>query len=84
MNLSDYNQIKEAAETLKTKRDRAVGAYNEAAKQLRENWECNTISEAREKLKKMRAKHEELGQKLEQHIKDFKKAWVHLLRNADE
>lgn len=84
MNLDDYNRIKEAAESVKTKRERAVGAYNEAAKQLREKWDCASIAEAREKLKQMRTQHAELGKKLEQHIKDFKTAWVHLLKTNEQ
>ena len=70
-NLAIIRSMQERITTLKEEVDRAKGAMSQIKKELKKEFKCNTIKEAKELLKQMEADQEELVEQFEQEAKLF-------------
>lgn len=75
MNLTEYQELKDRVDTAQQRADRARGAYEQQLKQLKEEFGCATVKEARAKLLELGEREKELQAKLNSQLKRFEKKW---------
>jgi hypothetical protein len=74
-NLNKYLRIKERVELSQQKIAKAEGALDEMMKQLKKEFGCKTLQEAKEKLKQSKKQKRILGKKFEKAIEKFEEDW---------
>ena len=76
---SDYQKIKERAKKLTTDIARAEGEMAGCMKQMAEEFECESIEDARDLLGKLHSQYEEAKADHEQAMEIFVEKWGDLL-----
>lgn len=67
MDLAKYNKLIKEVEKLKSEADRTAGKLDQLKEQLK-NFDCETVKEARAKLKKVSSEHSEAEAELEEKL----------------
>jgi hypothetical protein len=76
------NDLIEIYQQLKTKKEKAIqnanrqqGALDQIKQQLKEQFECSSFKEAKQKLEKMKKQCEEQKQRFEKALEEFEEKW---------
>ena len=73
--LSKFEELKRTVDEAQQKADRAAGALEQITKQLKNDFDCKSIEETKNKLKQLEKQKEETEQDFEKELKDFKIKW---------
>jgi methyl-accepting chemotaxis protein len=73
--LQRLNKIKQQVEQMQQKADRAEGALEQLMEQLKTEFDCKSVKEAKTKLEVMKEEVEELEKKFEEALTEFEKKW---------
>ena len=79
---AEYRALKKKAEDAKTERDKAQGQLDAAMATLRDEFGCDTIEEAQEKMKKLEAEATKTEAAYETAKSKFETDWNERLRTA--
>lgn len=74
-NLQKYTELKEKVDKAKRERDRAAGALEQAEKQLKEQFDCNSLEEAEELLEAKQKDEARAEKKFEKAMTEFEEKW---------
>ncbi len=83
-NLKKLTDLKQKVETLKAKLQRARGAYEQLSKELLNERECDTLTEARTLLRRMQKKQQTLKGDYDTKLKEFEDEWSEELERAEK
>jgi len=73
--LQRYQKAKAAAERFRDQKVRAEGALEEALKQLKDEFNCDSLKEAKVLLKKLRVEADKAEDEFEEALESFEKEW---------
>lgn len=71
MNLEKYQKLLKKAEELRSQADRADGKLQQLKEQLKKEFGCNTIKEARTKFKKLDAEYKQATKAADEAMEKF-------------
>ena len=74
-NLEKYLTLKKKVESAQTEADQAEGALGEVMKQLKKEFECDTLKEAKKKLKQLEKQKESSKEEFEEAVEKFEDDW---------
>ncbi len=74
-NLADLTELKRKVEKYKKESDRAAGALDAAMKQLKKEFGCDTLQEAKRELKRLEKEEADAKQGYERLLAEFEKEW---------
>jgi len=74
-NLNDYLKLKKKVELAQTEADQAEGALGEVMKQLKKDFSCSTLKEAKQKLKKLEKQKTSSKEEFEEALEKFEEDW---------
>jgi seryl-tRNA synthetase len=77
------DQLRAQRTKLKTKIDQAKGRVDVLKAQLSRDFGCNSVAEAKEKLKQLEADKERLQVELDEAIADFDNEWSEVLEDLN-
>ncbi len=80
--LDDIVELKEKVNALQEKKQKAAGALEQTIKQLKEEFGCRTIEEAKKILAKLKKEEDEIEEELDDEIPAFEKKWEDVLKDA--
>jgi predicted nucleic acid-binding Zn-ribbon protein len=72
----DLLDLKKDIDTAKTNTAQLEGQKKELMKQLKENWDCETIAEAEKKLKKLQTKYKETEEQIADGIAELQEKYL--------
>lgn len=73
--LEDYRRLKKDIESAKAEHQRAQGALDQLKAQLKREFDCDTIKEAKVKLAELETASEDAKKKFEKAMKDYERKW---------
>jgi len=73
--LDKYLQLKKKVELLQQKADQAEGALGEVMKQLKRDFGCSTLVEAKKKLKQLEKQEASSQKEFDSAVKKFEEDW---------
>jgi len=73
--LDRYLQIEKKVEAAQQEADQAEGAISELMKQLKKDFGCSSLSEAKRERKKLKKQAEESKAAFEKALDDFEEKW---------
>lgn len=79
MDLKKYAALKEKVESLHSQRDRAQGALDQLHVELKRDFGCKTLEEAKEKLGKLSKEQAKLEREFTQALEAFETKYAPLL-----
>lgn len=71
--LEKYNQLKKQSEEAKQRASEAQGALNQIMKQLKKDFDCDTLEQAETKLKRLRWQGKQLQEKFDKELDEFER-----------
>jgi len=71
-----FRDLKNAHESAKTEAERAEGALIQLMSQLKSEFECDTLEEAQEKLRKLQKQQAREEKELEAAIAEYEEKWI--------
>lgn len=74
-NVKDFERLKKSVREAEMKAKEAEGARKVLMKQLKEDWGCSTLEEAKEKLAALRQESEALEDEALSALEAFQKLW---------
>lgn len=77
----DFEGVKREVEELKQARDQAKGAYKELLRNIRREFKCKNLKEARRLSEKLQGNVRDTAEEWTTAFKAFKKQWGHKLKN---
>ena len=75
MNEREFRKLKQENDEAKTSADRAQGAFDEAMKNLSEEFGVDNLTEAKAKLKRDEKISEEAESEFQEALADYKEKW---------
>lgn len=73
--LDKYLSLKKQVETAQQKADQAEGALGEVMKQLKKEFGCNTLNDAKRKLKQLKKQSESSKEEFQTAFEKFEEDW---------
>jgi len=73
--LKRYNELKEKVEDTQKKADRAQGNLDQIMKQLKNDFDCDDLEEAKAILDKLEKELEETESEFDEAISEFEEKW---------
>lgn len=73
--LNDYLRLKKKVESAQQQADQAEGALGEVMKQLKKEFGCTTLKEAKKKLKQLERQKESSKEDFETAVEKFEDDW---------
>lgn len=70
-----YQELKSTAETARKSADEAAGAHKQLLKQLKEEFDCETVKEAKVLLAKLEREESEANTALSKAMAAYEKEW---------
>lgn len=70
-----YLKLKRAAEEARTAADQAKGAHTQLMKQLKDNFDCDTLEDARDLLRKLEREEKAAEKELAGAMKKYEEDW---------
>lgn len=70
-----YRRLKREVDEAKTEADRAKGALTQLMKQLKEEFECEDVKEAKTLLAELEEKRDKAQKRFERSLDDYEKKW---------
>lgn len=74
-----YQHLKQEAEELQRQADRAHGALDGVMKQLKEEFDCDTLEEAEERQKELQKEAKKAEKTFNEALEDFEDKWGSVL-----
>lgn len=75
MNYRRYEKLRKEVEELKRESDRADGAYEQLKEKLKEEFDCDTIKQAKGLLLRLRKEARQANKKAEAELEAFSEKW---------
>lgn len=79
LDLKTYNRLKTAVDAKQKEADQCQGAFDLAMKQLKTDFDCDTIEEAKAKLARLEEKETAAKEAFEAKLTEFQKEWGHVI-----
>lgn len=79
MELSELRKIRSRVEQLRSESDRAAGALAEHMRRLKDEFDCDTVEQGEDLLRRIQADTTAAEKKLGKMVKDFEKKWKDML-----
>ena len=79
MNVEEFKELDESIEALRRSRERAKGAVKELEQQLLDRFDCKDLAAAKQKLKRMRRRRDQLQAEIADELKKFEETCGDLL-----
>ncbi len=73
--LKEYTELKRKTEEAQQNADKAEGALEQVMKQLKDDFDCSTLTEAKKKLKQLQKQEEKITTEFEEAIESFEEKW---------
>lgn len=73
--IKDYLALKKTVEEAQQNADKAEGALEQVMKQLKDDFGCSTLVEAKKKLKQLQKQEENITIEFEEAVESFEKKW---------
>ena len=73
--LDKYLQLKKKVEAAQQKADQAEGALGEIMKQLKRDFDCSTLGEAKKKLKQLEKQEATIQKEFDSAVEKFNENW---------
>lgn len=73
--VKEYLELKRKVENAQQLVDKAKGALEQLIRNLKQDFNCNTIEEAEKKLRSLQAERGNLEQQFDDEVEEFKKKW---------
>lgn len=73
--LDKYLNLKKKVESAQQKADQAEGGLSEVMKQLKHEFGCNTLNEAKRKLKQMESQEADSKERFDAALEKFEEDW---------
>lgn len=70
-----YRQLKQQVEDARNEAHRAKGAVDQQMTQLKKDFDCETLKEARTLLEELEGKRDKAEEKFNKLVKDYEKKW---------
>jgi len=70
-----YRKLKQEVEETKAEADRAQGALEQLLARLKEEFDCDSLKEAKAKLNELKAKKEKAQSVFEKVLEDYEEKW---------
>ena len=81
ISLSEYQKLSAAVEAKQQEAQRAQGAFEQASKQLKTDFDCDTIEAAKALLVTLEAKEQEAADAFNASLAEFKEEYGHVLNS---
>ena len=75
MNLQEYQNLKNKADNLQRDADRLQGSLDLLNKQLKDDYDCNSVKEAEKMLAKLEKEEETANKDYEKAVREFEEKW---------
>lgn len=73
--IDKYLRLKKQVETAQQRADQAEGALGEVTKQLKKEFGCSTLSEAKKKLKQLERQEASSKEEFDNAVEEFESKW---------
>ena len=73
--LERYLQLKSQVESAKQQADKAEGALESELKQMKKDFGCDTIEDAKRQLRQYKVKRDKIKAKFDREMERFEKKW---------
>jgi predicted nucleic acid-binding Zn-ribbon protein len=83
VDLKRYQYLKESVDDLQRESDRAEGALTQLMKELKAEFDCNSLDEAESLLKKTVKEVKQAEQTFEDAVDEFEEEWKHVLQGEE-
>lgn len=70
-----FRELKQAHENARTEAERAEGALIQVMSQLKQDFDCDTLEEAQEKLRRLQKQQAREETELDKALVDYEKSW---------
>ncbi len=70
-----FRELKQAHENARTEAERAEGALIQVMSQLKQEFDCDSLVEAQEKLNRLKKQQDREARELDKAVADYEKAW---------
>lgn len=78
IDVKEYQRLVSAVELKQEEAQRAAGAFEQALKQLKTEYECDSIEEAKQLLASLQEKEDKAAKELERLMDQFKQEFGHV------
>ncbi len=75
MNKQDLLELKEEIDSAKEKTAELTGRQKELMKELKDDWECDTIPQAEKKIEEMETEVEQINEKIKKGVEELEKEY---------
>lgn len=79
IDVAEYTQLKDKVDRLRTKADKAKGAFDASIKRIKDEFGCDSLEEARERLDELKTKQAEADCQYVEAMDGFKEKWGEVL-----
>lgn len=83
MDLKTYQRLKSDLDDKQREANEAKGAYDQSMRQIKEEFECSTLDEARKELERLEKKEREAEREYEDKLASFQKKWSDVVKLAE-
>lgn len=83
MKLDDYTNLKQKVDRLQRESDKAAGALEQLKSQLRKEFECSSLEEAKSLLAKLEREEVKAKKEFETAMAEFEVKWSSVLTQGD-
>lgn len=73
--IKDYLALKKTVEEAQQNADKAEGALEQVMKQLKDDFGCSTLVEAKKKLKQLQKQEENITTEFDEAVESFEEKW---------
>ncbi len=81
--LKKYMRLKKDVETAQRRADQAQGALDQLMKTLEKDFGCDTLKEAKTKLKSLQKQEEKVRGEFETAVEEFEEKWEEQLQESE-
>lgn len=74
--LKKYMDLKRRVEKAQQEADKAQGAFDQVMKELKKDFECSTLEEAKKKLVSLQKQEKKAKEAFEEAVEEFEEKWV--------
>lgn len=83
MRIEEFNELKEQIDDLRRRKDKAAGAKGQLLKELKQQFGCSTVQEAKKHLRKLKADKSNLQERFEKAMVAFEEVRERLKEYED-
>ena len=79
ISVEEYQKLKKRVETVRREHDKAQGALEQTMKRLKEEFDCDSLKEARQLHKRLKREAAEAAEKFDGALAEFQEKWEGVL-----